>query len=450
MMPPLTCLLCVVSVSNALGHQPASGATKPPREGAGASAHGAGQPAAAAPPLDWKHDEAPLLTGHVQLTFPEKFVKAGENYFDHATPPRWVIFQAVPLPPEGQTPEVNYSMYAARLKRDAAGEITGLDEPVLLSPPGSANTCGWFHPLEPFRVLFGSTLVPPAATETPGYSKDRNRYSWQFPDEMRVVSRLIRPAYEDTSRLTSKEAIVDFSAWPGDAEALKPVVNSPGGYTAECSWSPSGRHIIYTHVDPKTKNPNIWVHDTQRDEDVLLVGEKGYNGGPFFSPDGRCITYRSDRRGDSNLQLYYSTLAFEDASDPGRITGLKREVALTDNQQVNWAPFFHPAGKYMIYAASELGHQNYEVFAIELPGAAVMAMNGDAADKAWPAERAKLRKARVTHASGFDGLPAFSADGGLMIFTSQRGKKLEREQRPSSQVWVAKYRGEPEWGWTGN
>lgn len=440
----------ILVLSLALVAQPA--APGKPAEAGAAHGQAAAQPSGApVEALDWKHDEAPLLTGHVQLTFPEKFVKAGENYFDHETPPRWVIFQAVPVPPEGQTADANYSMYVARLKRggrDGAGEIVGIDEPVLLSPPGSANTCGWFHPKEPFRVLFGSTLVAPAATDTPGYSKDRNRYSWQFPDEMRVVSRLLRPAYDDTIALVGKKAIVDFSIWPGDAEALKPVVNSPGGYTAECSWSPSGRHIIYTHVDPKTKNPNIWVHDTQRDEEVLLVGEKGYNGGPFFSPDGRSITYRSDRRGDSNLQLYYSTLAFEDASDPERITGLKREVALTDNSQVNWAPYFHPGGKYVIYAASELGHQNYEVFAIELPGREVMGMSGEAAEKAWPAEREKLRKARVTHATGFDGLPAFSADGGLMIFTSQRGKKLEREARPSSQVWVAKYAGAPAWGWT--
>ncbi len=390
------------------------------------------QPAAApvpAAPLDWKSLEAPLLTGHVQLTFPEKFLKAGENYFDHQTPPRWVIFQAIPVPPEGQPPDANYGMYAAELTHDAAGAITGIHTPVLLSPPGSSNTCGWFHPKEPGRVLFGSTLVPPKATDTPGYSKDRNRYSWQFPDEMHIVSRLIAPA-------------------DGDA-TLRPLVNTAnasGGYTAECSWSPDARHILFTHVDPATKNPNIWVHDTTTGTDALLVGEKGYNGGPFFSPDGRAIVYRSDRRGDSNLQLYYATLAFDDTADPARITGLRREVALTDNQQVNWAPYFHPSGRYVMYAASELGHQNYEVFALELPSAEVMAETG--AQAAWPARREALHKARITHASGFDGLPAFSADGSLVIFTSQRGRKLEREQRPSSQVWIAKYAGEPAWGWT--
>ncbi len=378
------------------------------------------------------------------------FVKAGENYFDHETPPRWVIFQAIPMPAEGLMPDANYSMYAARLKRDAggAGEITGIDTPVLLSAPGSANTCGWFHPLEPFRVLFGSTLVPPTATDTPGYSKDRNRYTWQFPEEMQVVSRYIRPAYDDTVKALADNVHVDFSVWPKDADEPALVVQRTGGYTAECSWSPDGRFILYTHVDPRTRNPNIWVRDTKHGgADTLLIGETGYNGGPFFSPDGRAIVYRSDRRGDSNLQLFYAALAFDDSTDPARITGIRREVALTDNQQVNWAPFFHPTRPYVVYAASELGHQNYEVYALELPGAGVMQATGPSADAAWPAQRTALRKARVTRASGFDGLPAFSADGSLMIFTSQRGRKLEREQRPSSQVWIAKYAGEPAWGW---
>ena len=39
---------------------------------------------------------------------------------------------------------------------------------------------------------------------------------------------------------------------------------------------------------------------------------------------------------------------------------------------------------------------------------------------------------------GFDGLPVFSDCGTSMIWTSQRGPKVEGEERPSSQVWVAR------------
>ena len=105
------------------------------------------------------------------------------------------------------------------------------------------------------------------------------------------------------------------------------------------------------------------------------------------------------------------------------ITGIKREVQLTDNEHVNWAPFWHPSGKFLVYATSEVSHQNYEVFSIEV--------NPDK-------PMSQLRKKRITHADGFDGLPAFTPDGKWMIWTSQRGPNTMNDPRPTSQMWVAR------------
>jgi hypothetical protein len=51
------------------------------------------------------------------------------------------------------------------------------------------------------------------------------------------------------------------------------------------------------------------------------------------------------------------------------------------------------------------------------------------------------RKLRVTHAEGADVLPAFSADGKWMMWTSQRGPKAAGEERASSQLWIARWHG---------
>ncbi len=123
--------------------------------------------APAQPPLDWKTLEAPLLTHHVQLTSRNDFVKAGEAYF--SPDGKWVIFQGVPVPAEGKTPDSFYSMYVAKVKRDGSGRISGLEKAILLSPPGSANTCGWFHPKTPYRVMFGSTVVVPSTDQKSGF-----------------------------------------------------------------------------------------------------------------------------------------------------------------------------------------------------------------------------------------------------------------------------------------
>ena len=38
-------------------------------------------------------------------------------------------------------------------------------------------------------------------------------------------------------------------------------------------------------------------------------------------------------------------------------------------------------------------------------------------------------------------LPAFSPDGKLMMWTSQRGATVEGETKPSSQLWMAEWVG---------
>ncbi|MBZ0172033.1 MAG: hypothetical protein K8E66_06610, partial [Phycisphaerales bacterium] len=121
---------------------------------AAASPHStAGRPQQA--PLDWRALEAGRLSGYVQLTSRADYLKAGEAYFNANA--SWIIFQATPVPAEGAEANPNYEMYAAPLERDASGAVTGLgDEIVMLSNPGSANTCGWWHPTDLGTVLFGS------------------------------------------------------------------------------------------------------------------------------------------------------------------------------------------------------------------------------------------------------------------------------------------------------
>ena len=93
---------------------------------------------------DCRAAEAPVLRNHVQLTFADRFAKAGENYF--SPDDRRIVFQAVERPKDGGAPSEFYAMYVADVVRDAGGRITGIDGMRRISPEGSANTCGWFHP----------------------------------------------------------------------------------------------------------------------------------------------------------------------------------------------------------------------------------------------------------------------------------------------------------------
>ncbi|MEZ6317925.1 MAG: hypothetical protein R3B49_04105 [Phycisphaerales bacterium] len=360
----------------------------------------------------WANAENPILSGHVELTTRDTFVKAGESYF--GPDGDWIIFQGVPVPAEGESPDRYYSMYVAGVKRDESGAIVGLHEAFRVSKPGSSNTCGWAHPTKPYHFLFGSTTTVPSEEGQPGYQRGTSSYSWQFPRETEIVASWIDPEF------VTAEPEVPVNLFIGEP---KPIFERDG-YDAEGSWSYDARFILYTHVAPpgdvREGDGDIWVYDTLSDVHTPLVTKPGYDGGPFFSPDAKRICYRSDRRGDKLLQVMVADLDYQN----GTIVGIKNETQLTDNEHVNWAPFFTLDGKYLFYATSEMGHANYEVFAVSTD------------TSIDPDVRPRLR---ITQARGFDGLPTFSPDGQWMMWTAQRGALVEGEDRPSSQIWAAKY-----------
>jgi TolB protein len=357
------------------------------REGRGSDATPASPPAAE-DGADARPDakEAPVLGRAVQLTFPAQFRKAGESYFS-ADGAR-VIFQAVPA--DGAAgDEAGYSMFIADVVRDGEMPVR-LERVRQVSPPGAHNTCGWFHPTDPSVIIFGTTMTPPAGEQVPGYQRGTSRYRWAFPPEMRIVQVRIDPA-------------------TGEPGPMEVIAGDGTAYAAEGSISPDGRALLYTKVDPVTQG-DLWVKDLVSGEERALVVEPGYDGGPFFSPDGRSIIYRSDRSNDNLLQLFTADVVRDTG---GMITGVSAERALTANGHVNWCPFYHPSGGMAAYATSEVGHDNYEVFLVDV--------------------RDPARRARVTQVPGADVLPAFSPSGRHMIWTSKR------DGSGTSQLWCAPF-----------
>lgn len=369
-------------------------------------------------PLDWKSLEAPLLVNHVQITTRDRFIKAGEAYFDHADVPQWIIFQAVPVPTQGQPEDPHYAMYVAKLTRTAAGKITGIEKPVRLSPPGSANTCGWFDPVNPSRVIYGSTIDPPSNEQKSGFQVGSRKYVWMFPAEMDIVQQEVFAVGGGADHR-------NLLRGPAREGTQPRVLFSLPNYDAECSFTRDGKFVLYAHVrdEPTRGRPDadIYVYDIDAKTHTPLVVADGYDGGPFFSPDDKWICYRSDRRGDDLLQLFIAEIDWKD----GKPVGIKREIQITDDSAVNWAPYWHPSSKFLVYGSSAVDptrHSNYEVFAVEV-------------DPDKPS--ANLRQRRVTFGNGADVLPVFSDDGKLMMWTAQRGPMVEGEPKPSSQVWIA-------------
>jgi Tol biopolymer transport system component len=254
-----------------------------------------------------------------------------------------------------------------------------------------------------------------------------------FPHEMEVVTRTIPEIFD------ALHPSAPHPTWGPDASTAKPLFSLPN-YDAECSYSKNGRFVLYAHVrDEPTRgkdDADIWVYDTQTGQQHELVHADGYDGGPFWSPDNRRICYRSDRNGDDLLQLFVADLKFEGHTP----VGISREYQVTNNGHVNWAPFWHPSGAFLVYGTSEVGHDNYEIFAAEAPP---VGFDGFEHTEVAPGrtvdEPMTLGTRRITYASGADVLPVFSDDGKYMMWTAQRGPMVDGESKPSSQVWVAQF-----------
>jgi Tol biopolymer transport system component len=142
-----------------------------------------------------------------------------------------------------------------------------------------------------------------------------------------------------------------------------------------------------------------------------LTDAPGYDGGPFISPDGRWVIFRSDRKEKDMLQIY--------------VIGIdgKNETALTDNVGVNWGPYWHPTEPYLIWAGAD--HSNPDA-----------RPNYDLWLARYHAEGGKFtidEPVRVTDSPAADVLPVFSPDGKRLMWTSTR-----TEDR-SSQLFLADF-----------
>lgn len=320
---------------------------------------GCGRPAYRLTPLntpnettrsDWTAYESRHLSNVRQLTFAEMGLsKSGEAYFSPDL--RMIIFQAFPA---GET---DYQMYTLRI--DADGRPLR-DSLVRISPPGGACTCGYFRP-DGKKLIYGSSYLNPDVPNPNSYHRAGSSYKWDMPGGMDII-----------------EANIDGSE--------PRQLTSELGYDAECSFSPDGEKIVFT--SDRDGDPDLYIMDADGSNVRQLTNSPGYDGGPFFSPDGKRVIFRADRKQNDHLQLFVINA---DGTGERQLTH--------DSDVVNWAPYWLPDGRSIVFTTSVHGHYNYEVYKLDIESG---------------------RFNRITYSPGFDGLPVISSDGKWMLWTSQR------------------------------
>lgn len=256
-----------------------------------------------------------------------------------------------------------------------------------VSPGIGKTTCGFFRPGFD-EVLFSSTHHDPGAQQKQEIelafraSGQQRRYSWDYDEFMDI-----------------------FSA-TGTGTGFRQLTSAPG-YDAEAAYSPDGTHIVFcsnrhAYSDSSNLSPEekllletdksyfgeIYIMNADGSNQSRLTYQNGYDGGPFFSPDGQSIVWR--RFDESGVIADIYTMK-PDGSN---------QRQLTNFSSMSWAPYFHPSGEYIIFASNKFGFANFELFIVDVEG--------------------RREPVRVTEANGFDGLPVFSPDGKKISWTSNR------------------------------
>jgi Tol biopolymer transport system component len=168
---------------------------------------------------------------------------------------------------------------------------------------------------------------------------------------------------------------------------------------------------------------DLYTMNLKSGEVKRITNILGYDGGAWFSPDGKKIIWRASRPSTPEEVKEYTELLNENLVAPTRMEVWVADADGSHARQVsnlgqaNWAPAYMPDGKRIIFASN---HEYKRGFPFNL-----YTMNEDGSDLA-----------KISRDKGFDAFPMFSIDGKKIVFCSNRNNGGTRDTNIFIADWV--------------
>jgi Tol biopolymer transport system component len=215
-----------------------------------------------------------------------------------------------------------------------------------------------------------------------------------------------------------------------DGSDRKQITTTPG-YDAEATVCPVTGTIVFTSV--RDGDLELYTMSADGGDVKRITNRPGYDGGAFFSHDGSKLVLRSAFPKDAAMAKEDAELLGQQIVRPSlmEITVCKRDGSdfrqLTRNGAANFAPFWLPDDKRIIFASNFRGVEQ-------------AAKTGDRA----AARRFNLflmnedgsGLEQVTQSEEFDSFPMFSPDGKYLVWASNRYGKKQGETNLFVAEWV--------------
>lgn len=250
-------------------------------------------------------------------------------------------------------------------------------KPQIISTGEGRTTCSYYMPNNR-EILFASThegnkLCPPVA-------EMKGAYTWPLYDSYDIY----------VSDLKGK---------------IKRKLTNTSGYDAEATVSPDGKHIVFTST--RSGDLELWIMDIDGSNQKQLTQDLGYDGGAFFSPDSKKIVFRASRPINSEDSAKYKKLLGQGLVEPTHMEIYTMNIdgsnikQITNLGKANWAPFYHPGGKKIIFSSNHKSKRGYDfqLYIIDEDGSNIE---------------------QITTESVFNSFPMFSPNGKQLIFSSNR------------------------------
>jgi TolB protein len=268
-------------------------------------------------------------------------------------------------------------------------------QPQLISTGKGRTTCSYFMPGNK-TILYASTHPGGEACPAEPERKPGGKYLWSIYDTYDIF-------------------VADLKG-----NIVKQLTNT-NGYDAEATVSPKGDKIVFTST--RNGDLDLYVMNIDGTDVKQITHELGYDGGAFFSPDGSKIVFRASRpKTDEEKQEY------QDLLKQGLVAPTAMEIyvcnadgsnlrQVTSLGKANWAPFYHPDGKKILFSSNHHGARGFQfnLFMINEDGTGLE---------------------QITYDGVFDSFPMFSPDGKKLIFSSNRNNGGTRDTNLFVADWV--------------
>ena len=248
----------------------------------------------------------------------------------------------------------------------------------MVSTGDGRTTCSYFMPGDK-QIVYASTHLA---------SKD-------CPETPRVVNgKYVWAVYS-----TFDIFVADLNG-----KIVKQLTNTPG-YDAEATVSPDGKKIVFTST--RSGDLELYTMNIDGSDVKQITSGLGYDGGAFFSPDSKKLVFRASRPKTAEEIKNYKDLLAQNLVQPTDLEIFVCNADGSDLKQItqlggaNWAPYFHPSGKKIIFASNHHSKSGrfFNLFMINVDGTGLE---------------------QITNDTVFDSFAMFSHNGKKLVFASNR------------------------------